>query len=440
MNNLFAKLLSDERVSLLAGLADSPGVRVYLVGGGLRDAVMGRVVRDLDFVLDGAVERLPREFAERIGGTFFWLDRERLQSRVVTARGEAAFTWDFAPVRGTGILEDLALRDFTVNSLALPLAANTAAVLDPMGGLADIASGTIKACGPGTFDDDPLRLVRAVRFGATLGFDIENTTWREMIRNAHLLEKVAGERVRDEFFLILAASGVFQSLEKLRTSGLLSLIIAGEGNPSAATPERIRRAARVEGVALDLPRYFPGHWQRFSDRLAHYAEGGVTFLSLVKLAAFLHGEDAGALIASTADRLRLGTKARFTLSALCTCAATFPTFPDGESKDRSFYRFFRDRVPAGPELLLLPLSENLVVPDLADRLVTYFFNDYRSTDPDLFLTGSQVMELLGIDPGPELGRHLALLRQAESVGKVASEAEAREFILKNRLTKEEPMG
>ena len=443
MDTRFENIRSDERIGLLAVLAGQYGTRAWLVGGGLRDSVMGRAVRDFDFALAGADLELPREFASRIGGKFFWLDRERRQSRVVTGRGEAAFTWDFAPVRGATILEDLALRDFTVNSLALPIGPGAPALLDPLNGLSDIVSGVIRACGERTFDDDPLRLLRALRFAATLDFHVEEQTWQEIERKSQLLDRVAGERIRDELFLILDEPGIGASLERLRRSGLLPLILPHDVNKLAtasAVRERILRAARVEATAEELERSFPTFGRRFAERLLHCVEGKVSILSLVKLSAFLAGNDARQLTTAACDRLRLGSSARAELHTLCGASNPFPSLPDEEREGRALYRFFRDRAPAGPELLLLPLAENLVAPDRAARLVSFYFTGYRATDADLLLSGDQVMELLGIDPGPELGRRMESLREAESLGIAVTEEEAREFLLKKQLTKEEPMG
>jgi len=160
-------------------------------------------------------------------------------------------------------------------------------------------------------------------------------------------------------------------------------------------------------------------------------EGGVSVLALTTLAGLLLGPDARTRIGEACERLRLGTRTRVELDTLCDCAASFPSFPEEGREGRAFYRFFRDRQPAGPELLLLPLSERLITPELAARLVAFYFDHYRSTDADLLLSGGQVMEMLGIAPGPELGRHMERLREAESLGIVATEEEARAFIRKS---------
>ncbi len=431
MNHRFEKILSNENIRLLGRLAGSLCVRAWLVGGGLRDAVMERPVRDYDFALDGADQELPQELASRIGGKFFWLDRERRQSRVVKGRGEESLTWDFAPLRGRDILEDLALRDFTVNSLAVPLAPGASSLLDPMKGLPDIESGVIRSCSPNAFDHDPLRLVRAVRFAATLGFSIEPGTARDMRLKSHLISLVAGERVRDELCLILSAPGVGVSLETLRDTGLLQLMLPIGGDSAEELRERISRATRVETAVARCDQFFPSHRRRVADHLHGFVEGGVSVLALTTLAGLLLVPDARTRIGEACERLRLGTRTRVELDTLCDCAASFPSFPEEGREGRAFYRFFRDRQPAGPELLLLPLSERLITPELAARLVAFYFDHYRSTDADLLLSGGQVMEMLGIAPGPELGRHMERLREAESLGIVATDEEARAFIRKS---------
>jgi poly(A) polymerase len=443
MDNPFENIQRDGRFCLIAELAEFFAVEAFLVGGGLRDAVMGRAVRDFDFALSGAEEELPKELACRVGGSFFWLDRERRQSRVVTGRGVDSFTFDFAPLRGRNLHEDLTLRDFTVNSLALPATKAHSPLIDPLDGVKDITEGRIRACGERSFDDDPLRLMRAIRFAATLGFEIDGDTWSEMVKRPALLDSVAGERIRDEFFLILNATGIGSSLEMLRRSGLLAMMVPRESRVEESpreSEERIARTYEVERVLEKSELHFPDDRKELSGYLQRRIEGGVTLLSLVKLAAFLAGEDAVKRIELYSARLCLGTKAGNELKSLCRWAASFPPMTAEMPGDRILFRFFRDREPAGPELVVLPLAAGVITRELAVRLVSYYFHDYRPQVGDLLLSGNQVMALLNVGPGQELGRVMEMLREAESIGEVSTAAEAREFLLKNQLTNREPMG
>lgn len=429
----FKNLLLDEHIRLVSYLAGSFGIQSYLVGGSLRDAIMGRPVRDYDFALGGAVWELSREFAARSGGTFFWLDRERQQSRVVTGREGERLTFDFAPLRGGTIEEDLCLRDFSVNALALSLIRREERLLDPLGGMDDIRTGIVRMCRREAFTDDPLRLLRAFRFAATLGFFVEVGTLEAIKRGPDMLSQVAGERIRDEFFLILGATGIGTSLKNLLHAGLLDIIIPSDAIKGGAHPgpeARITFAADVERLAMELDRHFTEDWPLLGDRLQRPLEGDIPVLSLVKLAALLAGDDPDSLIQSAVMRLRLGSRSREELRTLCGCHSGFPALTGEIFAERPCYRFFRDREPAGPELLILPLASGLFSPQLAGQMLSFYFHRYRPGEGDLLLNGDEVMALLRIPQGLELGRQMELLREAESLGLVATAGEAREFLLK----------
>lgn len=436
-DNHFDKLLMDERIRLVTALAGSLDVDAWLVGGGLRDALMGRPVRDFDFALGGAADDLPRRFAARCGGSFFWLDRERLQSRVVVRlSGGERLTCDFASLKGDGIIEDLRLRDFTVNALALHLAGEASALVDPLGGQADVRHGVLRMCRPEAFSDDPLRLLRAFRFVATLGFKIDDRTLDAIRANPALLSRVAGERVRDELFLLLGAPGVEKSLDGLCQADLLPLVVPAIPDPAKG----IALAAAVERLSGEVARLFPEDGPLLYDHLQQPAEGDIPLLSLVKLAALLAGSGWKERVDAAVTRLKLGNHARDGLKALCACLDQFPDLPGDGLAERPCYRFFHDRQPSGAELLLLPLASGVVSPHVAERLLSFYFHHYRPDAGDLLLAGDEVMALLKIRQGPGLGREMERLREAESLGLVATAGEARAFLLKNKLTKGEPMG
>ena len=188
MERSLLALLVNEYLKLVSDIAKKLQVSAYFVGGGLRDTLMGRKVKDYDFALSGGYEEFPAEFAKTVGGSFFWLDRQRCQSRVVLKYESGTLVFDFGPLRGNDIMEDLLLRDFTINALAMSMSSGSGSVIDPLRGVTDILLKTIRACSGDSFDDDPLRLLRALRFAATLGFDVEPGTWRQLCDKAHLLQ------------------------------------------------------------------------------------------------------------------------------------------------------------------------------------------------------------------------------------------------------------
>jgi poly(A) polymerase len=448
MSTGLEKIASGSAVRLIAGLAGEFGVKAYLAGGGVRDCLLGRRVNDLDFALSGAFAELPRLFAERWGGTFFWLDEERLQSRVVKKVAGETQVHDFAPLRGTTIEDDLRLRDFTINALAMPVIGAEAELIDPLQGEPDLRGKIIRACTDRAFDDDPLRLLRALRFVAELGFIVEESTWNALRQKAALLGGVAAERIRDELFRILAAPGVGAALEKLDESGLLGEIFPAEsllfamsraaGEDRQAMNRHIGRAVAVERVCGELERLFPGRAAQLAGYLNTEVESGISVLSLMKLAAFLGREPRdGSLV--LVKRLRLGRKAGGLLELFCRDASSVFEALEHTAAERARFRFFRDREPAGPGMVLIALADGTISNVLSSQLLGYFAERYDHKEGCLLISGEEIMDLLGIGEGVEVGEAMERLREAECCGIVNSREDAREFLRKNLLTKPVPM-
>ncbi|MER3515310.1 MAG: hypothetical protein C4310_13710, partial [Chloroflexota bacterium] len=198
---------------------------VYLVGGAVRDALLGRPIRDLDFALAGDAIRLARTVADHLGLSFYILDAERGIGRVV-AGDEERMTLDFARFRGPDLAADLAGRDFTVNALALPATAtDLSELIDPLGGRQDLERRLLRATSDTAFRDDPVRVIRAVRLALQLGFTIESHTQALLRAAAGLVGQPAPERSRDELAHILAGPGVALALRQLDELGALAVLI-----------------------------------------------------------------------------------------------------------------------------------------------------------------------------------------------------------------------
>ncbi len=166
------------------------GKEAYVVGGTVRDELLGRPVVDIDIACADP-ERSARAFAERSGGVPFPLSAAHGGWRAVARDGT---TVDFTPLAGS-IEDDLATRDFTINAIARPL--GSWEHIDPFDGRADLDAGCVRAVGAGVFEADPLRLLRAVRFEDELDFQMERRTERLVREQARLVVKPAGERILD---------------------------------------------------------------------------------------------------------------------------------------------------------------------------------------------------------------------------------------------------
>jgi tRNA nucleotidyltransferase/poly(A) polymerase len=216
----------------------------WLVGGFVRDRLLARDNHDLDLVVPEGGIRLARAIAAAFGGASFVLDDERDVGRVILSEttGEALDV-DVARLRVPDLLDDLALRDFTVNAIAMEIRAAAAepALFDPFDGQGDVSRRLLRAVTEGAFRDDPLRMLRGVRMMVELGFRIEDATYNLIRRDAPLIQLVSGERVRDELMRILTAPGGWQHLRLLAALGLLRHTL----------PES---AAQI-GVAQSAPHY-----------------------------------------------------------------------------------------------------------------------------------------------------------------------------------------
>jgi len=197
------------------------GRRAWLVGGAVRDAILGRPTFDLDVAVEGDVAAAARSLARTARGPVFELS-DAFGSWRVMARNRG-WQVDLSPLRGGSLEADLALRDFTVNAIAEPLEGG--ARVDPHGGVRDLAAGCLRAVGREAFADDPLRVVRLVRLAAELGLGADPATCALARTSAPGAATVAQERVFAELKHIVAGDGVVASLALMDDLGLTAAIL-----------------------------------------------------------------------------------------------------------------------------------------------------------------------------------------------------------------------
>ncbi len=235
----------DDLVSELLGGEDA-----WIVGGALRDELLGRPVLDLDVVCREP-ERAARRYAKRAGGAPFPLSERHGAWRVAL---EAGRTVDFTPLPER-IEDDLATRDFALNAIAVPVAGG--ALLDPYGGRADIEARAIRAVSDTVFADDPLRLLRAVRLEDELGFRLDGHT-EELVRaHAERVGEPAGERILAELHRLSSAG--YRRLAELDLLAPLGGSLAGPldalDDPGFRLVAVFRGALRRLPISNDLARY-----------------------------------------------------------------------------------------------------------------------------------------------------------------------------------------
>ncbi len=362
---------------------------VWLVGGSIRDAALGRGLADLDLACADA-RALAAQLARAFKGTLVTLDEENAVYRLVLppARGKELKQIDVAGLQGKTILEDLARRDFTVNAVALALTANLPAALpetaflDPRNGLKDLADGVVRAEIEQNLTDDPLRLLRAFRIAAQIGLSIDAKTLKAIRRRSRLIQEPAPERVASELLMLLAVPGASSWLRTLDEHGLLTALFP-ELEPSRRCAEdyygpggvlthTLEVCARVDFLLTNLRSIYPAI---AGDLEKHFVErGGAPFRALLLLAALLHDvakpetakkiggrlrffehDTKGAAAAEIIlRRLRLSREQIDTASAIVRQhLRPGHLAAGGPLTERAAYRFFRDLGADAPGLLIV---------------------------------------------------------------------------------------
>ncbi|MBI4037926.1 CCA tRNA nucleotidyltransferase [Candidatus Curtissbacteria bacterium] len=211
------------------------GFEVAVVGGAVRDILMGKKAEDWDLTTNAKPEEIiklfPKSFYNNIFGTVGVSQKDGIGAvQITTYRSENGYSDLRHPdvvVWGKSLDEDLERRDFTINAIALKYDGVNIKVVDPLGGQEDISNKIIRAVGDPNirFKEDALRLLRAIRIATVLGFKIEEKTKRAIVVNARLISKISGERIRDELFKIIDCENAAEGIFLLREVKLLNEIL-----------------------------------------------------------------------------------------------------------------------------------------------------------------------------------------------------------------------
>ena len=468
----------------VASFLDSQSLEAYVVGGFLRDALLGRESNDVDLAVAADPLSVGRQLADVLAGHFFPLHEEIKAARVVLPAGEAVRSLDLLPLR-LEIEADLAQRDLTINAMAVPIEGlvgeEESSIIDPCGGRRDLDEGIVRMVRPEAFRADPLRLLRAVRLCAELDFALEPETAAVIAENASLLSQTAPERQRDELMRILATPRAAPGLRLADKLGLLDPILPevtatkGEEQPKEHQWDVFDHSLETV-VALDAllgsEKPADGRWARLWRELwgemgeypavrEHFEEEvsqGHTRAALLKLAALLHDiakpetrtiEDGGrmrffghapagaARAAAVARRLRFsGAEVRQVEAMVKEHLRPLQIAQDGPPSRRALYRYFRDAGEAGIDVLFLSLADHLatVGPRLdwddwrAHLGVVGFILAWRFQEevapPPRLITGHDLMDALGLTPGPLVGRLLEAVQEAQAAGEVTTREQA----------------
>ena len=416
--------------------------QAYIVGGYLRDQLLGRESKDIDLLVSEEALALGRQLADHLGGSFVPLDEERGVARIVLKVEGERYLVDLSRMRGH-LEADLARRDFTINALAMNLFDPEAHLIDPYGGQRDLKEKVVRAVSKEAFQDDPLRLLRGVRLAGELGFRVESRTQGWMRYHASLITTASPERLRDELCKILALVASAASLRYLHRTSILI----------AALPE-LQEIEHPLDTLESLESTLPAlrEWPSFPHLLSHLGQptaGDRSRLILLKLTTLLHHLGQAekhpppkalntSPLGGVLRRLRFATLEvrlgqRISLGNPLAWRLTLKT-----SAPLDLYRFFRETKGAGVEALLLSLADRLATlkgdmssPEWQGHLTStriilshYFGEERERISPPTLLTGNDLQRRFHLESGPLIGHLLEAVREAQVEGKVRSREEA----------------
>jgi poly(A) polymerase len=477
-------------------------VPVYLVGGAIRDILLDRRNYDLDFVTQGDALKIARRLADDLGGAYFALDSVRKVARVVLKPDNEIINCsrrvDISAYQGVDLYHDLMGRDFTINAMALDVH-NTTSLIDPCGGAQDLIKKRLRACGPDSFIDDPVRVLRAVRFSVDLGLHIMQDTFQRMRGAVPRLTQISAERLRDELFRILANSRAATSLRLLEKLGALEYLLPElcRLKEVQQSPPHVMNAwdhtldviSRLEdllealGISYDPDKasnlsmglvvlHLGRYRQQICEHLANALNPDRPHRGLFFLASLYH--DVGKASTQTTDASgkvqfighdRIGSQmvekrgqalklSNLEITRLTTIVnhhmrPSLLSHPEEAPSRKAIYRFFRDTGTAGVDICILSLADILATygPTLpVDRWTRHLEVVRRLLDawwekrednvfPASLVNGNDLMKALGLNSGPLVGYLLESVREAQINKEVHDQHEA--IDLAKKLLKEE---
>jgi poly(A) polymerase len=474
-----ARLLTQISRLLAAG-----NIRAYIVGGFVRDTLLERDTADVDIGVDADALELASYIAASLKAKYVTLDDINHVGRVIIPQSK--WYLDFTTLKGKIIEEDLAYRDFTINAMAYPLDENISSgmvmesIIDPYGGRTDLEHRTLKALNNDVFKTDAARLLRALRIAAELHFNIDIETETLITEDALLIRNTAGERIRTELLRLLALPRAGKRLFLMDSLGLLTALIPelaparGVDQPHAHVwdvfehslqtvnaLEFVLREADWEYAGEDLLATIP--WSnRLEQHFNREISSGSTGRTILKLTALLHDiakpqtkfiedgharffghQEQGAAIAGTIlERLRFSNK-EIQLVELLIKYHLRPTqmTNEGMPTNRAIYRFFRDIGEAGIDVLFLSLADHLAArgaeldeadwrahADITSYVLQKHFEETAVTAPAKIIDGKDIMDSLGLPAGPEIGKMLEAVREAQAAGEINDKTQALNFL------------
>jgi poly(A) polymerase len=471
--------------------SQTKNTQLYIVGGFLRDIILGRLRSNLD--IDFAIKRNAIDFAaglaKKLSTGFVVLDKANGCARLVKRSQDRVYTLDFTDFRGKDLWQDLSRRDFSINTLAVELKAfldNAGKpdktrfglfnnhLIDPFCGLRDLRRGIIKTVSPSAFDDDPLRILRTFSLSCILNFKIEPKTLGLVKKKRIKLKSVSYERIRDELFKILASPRSYEFLSRLGRYRLLELIIPeikamyrlnqGPYHHLDVWQHTLETINQLEKIISHSVRN-----QDIRDYLSQEISSGRHRRELIKLGGLLHDiakpktmrieegkimfhghERVGSdMLKEIAGRLKLSNEETGVLKQMIRFHLRPGYLADSPVlTPRAKFRFFRDAAEESVSVLLISLADQRATKGylttqesrqrherVVRRLIKEYFQKRKQKKPTRLINGHDLIKRFRLEPSPLIGRILSEIEETQAIGRIQTKTEAMkiaERIIKRR--------
>ncbi len=460
---------------------------IYLVGGAVRNALLGLTSHDLDFAVAGKAYPLARRLADHLKADVFQLDDVNDTARVLlTTPDGSRFRLDFATLRAASLEGDLRARDYTINAIALDVH-DLSAMIDPLHGAQDLKDHVLRACSDASLQDDPLRVLRGVRLAVQHNLLVEPHTRQLLHQAAPLLCRVSVERWRDELFRILEGPRPAQAVRVLQQLDALTVILPElielQGVQQTAphvldvwehTLAAVGRLEQLWAVLVDgLPRPEADLMISLADmRLGRFSAGlrqhfaaplvperslrGLVFLAalyhdvdkpavrsvdeLGKVHFYRHEKTGAGRAAERARALALSVAEVHRLSGIVHNHMRIHHMArHNRSPDRrAIYRYYQAADVAGVDICLFTLADTwatfgptltqerwLTEVDICRTLLeAWFEKPEEAVRPVRLIGGADLLTEFDLQPGPLIGDLLYAVEDAQAAGEIATRPEA----------------
>lgn len=424
----FQDLFDDPTMQALGDFASERGVRLYLVGGSVRDLLLKRQTADIDFALDSDAIRFAMAFADRIRAIGFALENPPPTGRVIIKRNKGSrlpeLSMDFVQFRAESLTEDLRLRDLTINAMAIAFEdvesiannigeQNSLNVIDPCGGMKDLETGLLRFPSEEVVEADPLRLLRIYRFAAQLDFTISKEAVDLVTKHLSSLPNVAIERCRDELMKIFSVQKACPYLQQIERIGLLTQFL-----PFIKTTCNFWHPLETF-EENPIPEGLQGHSGKINGYLRETIGMETSRYSFIKFTLLL-GDD----LSAAGAHFRMSHKViDFMRHLIKGCKSL--QYVNQQSPQKRIMRFLRKYASDCWGVLLYTAASDTIDPGLLERIVNTYYEDFVPIrQQGRLLTGDDLVKHFNLTEGKQIGRLLKHIETRQFYGEIRTREEA----------------